>query len=274
MRRISASTRSSAVSEQLVHGGGLVALDKIRFVAIAVEQIRQLLSADPGKHGGIGDLEPVQVEDRQHRAVARRVQEFVGVPARGQRASLGFAVADDTGDNQVRIVERGSISVGQRIAELAAFVDRPWRFRRDVTWNAVGPGELAEQPLHPVPATIDIRVDLGIGSLQVGVRHQARAAMARTDNADHVQVIQLDQAIEMDVDEIQPRRRAPMAKQARFEVFQPKRNLKKRIVLQIDLPDGQVVCRTPIGVHLLKKFGRQRVWHRDLRAGPLLVGRD
>jgi hypothetical protein len=76
------------------------------------------------------------------------------------KTSLSFAVADDTGDNQVGIVERGPISVGQRIAELAAFVDRPWRFRRDVTWNAVGPGELAEQPLHPVPATINIRVDL------------------------------------------------------------------------------------------------------------------
>src|SRR5208283_5839246 len=94
--------------------------------------------------------------------------------------------------------------------------------------------------------------------------------MAWTDNVNHVQVVELDQAIEMDVNEIQPRRRAPMAKQARFEVFQPKRNLKQRVVLQIDLADGQVVCRTPIGVHLLKKFGGQRVWHRNLRAGPPL----
>jgi len=36
--------------------------------------------------------------------------------------------------------------------------------------------------------------------------------MARTDNADHVQIIQLDQAIEMNVDKIQSGRRAPMAK--------------------------------------------------------------
>ena len=32
--------------------------------------------------------------------------------------------------------------------------------------------------------------------------------MARTDNVNHVQVVQLDQSIEMDVDEIQPWRRA------------------------------------------------------------------
>jgi hypothetical protein len=83
--------------------------------------------------------------------------------------------------------------------------------------------------------------------------------MPRTDNVDHVQVIQLDQAMEMDVDEIQSRRGAPMPTQARFEMFQPKRNLKQRIVLQIDLADGQIVCRSPIGVHLLKQFGRQRV---------------
>src|SRR6185437_11826817 len=98
--------------------------------------------------------------------------------------------------------------------------------------------------------------------------------MARTDNADHVQVVELDQAIEMDVEEIQSRCGAPMTQQARFEMVQPKRNLEQRIVLQINLANGQIVCRSPIGVHLFKKFRRQRVWHCNLRAGPLFVGRD
>ena len=42
----------------------------------------------------VRDLPAVEVEDRQHRAVRRRVQERVQVPARGERARLGLAVAD------------------------------------------------------------------------------------------------------------------------------------------------------------------------------------
>ena len=78
-----------------MHQRGIVALDEIRIVAVAAEQLRQLLSADPGKHGRVGDLEPVQVEDRKHRAIARGIEEFVGVPARGEGAGLSFAVTDD-----------------------------------------------------------------------------------------------------------------------------------------------------------------------------------
>jgi hypothetical protein len=63
------------------------------------------------------------VQDRQHRAVRRRVQELVAVPGGRQRSGLGLAVADYAGNDQPRIIERGAIGVGQRIAEFAALVD-------------------------------------------------------------------------------------------------------------------------------------------------------
>jgi hypothetical protein len=89
------------------------------------------------------------MKDRQHGAIARGIEELVGVPAGGQRAGFGLAVADDAGDDQIRVVEGGAIGMGQRIAQFAAFMDRARRFRRDVAGNAVRPGELAEQPLQP-----------------------------------------------------------------------------------------------------------------------------
>jgi len=52
-------------------------------------------------------------ERRKNRAIARGVQKFVGVPTGGQRTSFRLAVADDAGDNQIRIVESGAIGVGQ-----------------------------------------------------------------------------------------------------------------------------------------------------------------
>ena len=86
------------------------------------------------------------MQDRQHAAVAGRVEELVAVPAGGQRPGLRFAVADDAGDDQVRIVERGPVGVAQRVAEFAAFVDAAGRLRGDVAGDAAGEAELLEQP--------------------------------------------------------------------------------------------------------------------------------
>ena len=104
--------------------------------------------ADPGKHGRVGDLVAVEVEDRQHRAVAGGVEELVAVPAGSQGTGLRLAIADDARDDQIRVVERRAVGVGQGVAELAAFMDGAGSFRRGVAGDAAGEGELREQPLQ------------------------------------------------------------------------------------------------------------------------------
>src|SRR5215472_13541863 len=100
-----------------------MSLDEIRRVAVAAEQMIQLFMADPGENGGIGDLVAVEVKDGQNRPVPRRVEEFVGVPARCQRSSFRFAVADDAGNNKIRVVEGGPVGMREGVAKFAAFVD-------------------------------------------------------------------------------------------------------------------------------------------------------
>ena len=89
----------------LVHLVGVGALDEVGRVAVAAEQRLQFLVADARQDGGVGDLVAVEVEDRQHRAVAHRVDELVGMPGGGERPGLGLAVAHDAGDDQFRVVE-------------------------------------------------------------------------------------------------------------------------------------------------------------------------
>ena len=48
---------------QLVHRLRLVPLDEIRRVAVAAEQLIQLLMADPRENARIGDLVAVEVQD-------------------------------------------------------------------------------------------------------------------------------------------------------------------------------------------------------------------
>ena len=142
-------------------------------MAVALEEGDELALGDPGEHGRVRDLVAVQVQDRQHRAVGLRVQELVRVPARGERARLGLAVAHHARDEEVGVVERGAVGVGERVAELAAFVDRAGRLRRDVARDAAGERELAEELAQSLLVQPDIGIDLGVGAFQVRVGDEA-----------------------------------------------------------------------------------------------------
>ena len=87
---------------------------------------------------GIVDLVAVQVKDRQHRAVANRVQELADVPGSRQRPGLRFAVAYYCGDDQLGIVECRAAGMGKHIAQFAPFVNRTGSFRRAVAADAAG----------------------------------------------------------------------------------------------------------------------------------------
>ena len=198
---------------------GFVPFDEVRLVAHALEELLQLLLGNAGQEAGVGDLVAVEVQDRQHAAVAGRVEKLVAVPAGGQRPGFRLAVADDAGDDQVRVVERGAVGVAQRVAQLAAFVDAARRLRRDVAGDAAGEAELLEQPLHPFGVLADVRIDLAVGPFEIGVRHQRRPAVPGADDVDHVQVVALDDPIEMHAEHVQARRRAPVAEQPRLDVL-------------------------------------------------------
>src|SRR5690242_17937945 len=114
------------------------------------------------------------------------------MPTRGERASLGFTIAHDTGDNQVRIVECRAIGVSERITQLPALMNRTRSFRGDMTWNAIGPRELPEKQSQPLSAALDIRIGLRIGTFEVAMRHESGAAMPWAYDIDHVQIVLFD----------------------------------------------------------------------------------
>jgi hypothetical protein len=61
---------------------------------------------------------------------------------------------------------------------------------------------------------------------------------------------------------------AEVAERLRVEanVAQLERHFERRIILRIDLPDRELVCGAPTGIHLSQKIGRQRGRSRSLRA--------
>ena len=55
---------------------------------------------------------------------------------------------------------------------------------------------------------------------------------------------------------------APMPEQTRLDVFELERGFEQRIVLQIDLPDREIIRGAPIRIHFFQQIGRQRGRHQ------------
>ena len=253
-----------------VHFGGVVALDEARLPPAAAEEHLELLVADAGKERGVGDLEAVEVQDRQHRAVRDGVDELVAVPRGGERAGLGLAVADDAGGDEVRVIHHGAEGVRERVAQLAALVDGARRLGRDMARDAAGERKLLEQALHAGRVARDVRVHVGVRAVEIVLRDHGVAAVARAGEIDHVEVVFVDDAVEVRVDEVLAGHGAPVADDLLLDVALGQPPAQQRVVEQVELAGGQIIRRAPPGVHLgqqLRRGCKRFVFHR----GNLLI---
>jgi len=244
---------------ELVHLLGVVAFDELRRPAAATEELVQLLGLYAGQNRRVANLVAIQVQDRQHCPVGDRVEELVGVPGGRQGARFGLSVADDAGDDETGIVERRAEGMTERVPEFATFVDRPRRRRGDVAGDPAGKRELGEQPCQPGLVLADVGIDLAVGALQVGVGDQCRTAVTGTGHVEHVEVALFDHPVQVHVDEVLARRRAPVSNHERLHVRQFQWLLQERIFVEIELADGEIVGGTPIGIHSLEQLGREKV---------------
>ena len=248
----------------LVHHRRIVAFERERLIAVAAHQVFQLRMRNARQHRGIGDLVAVQMQDRQHRAVGCWIQKLVGVPACGQRPGLRFAIAHHAGHNQIGIVERRAVGVHQGVTQLAALVDGARRFRRHVAGNAVRPTELPEQPLDAVTILPDVGINFRIRAFEIRVRDNSRTAVPRADHEDHIQPALADEPVPVHVKKIEAGRGAPVSQQPRLHVVERQRPLQQRIVLEIDLANGKIIRRPPVGIHCGEQFRAQRALIRSL----------
>ncbi len=241
-------------SHGLVHQRGILALDEVRRPAAAAEKLFQFLRFDARENGRVGNLVAVEMQDRQHRAVAGRVQELVGMPGGGQRPGFRLAVADDAGDDQIGIVEHRPEGMAERIAQLAPLVDRARTFRRGVAGNAAGKGKLLEELLQSGLVLADVGINLAVGPLQIGVGDHCRPAVPGAGNIDHVEIVFLDDPVQVYVNEVLPGGRAPVPQQHMLHIRQRQRPPQQRIVVEINLPDREIVGGAPVGVDLAEQL--------------------
>src|ERR1017187_8911064 len=137
-----------------------------------------------GQDSRVADLVAVEVQNRQHSSVGNWVEELVGLPCGGQGTRFRFSVADDAGDDEFGIVERGPECMAERVPQFATLVNRPRRRRRNMAGNPAGERELLEELLQPGLVLGDVRVNLTPGAFEVNVTDNRRAAVTWAGDVD------------------------------------------------------------------------------------------
>ena len=171
------------------------------------------------------------------------------MPGGRERARLGFPVADDAGNREAGIVESGTEGMDKGVAEFASLVDRTGRLWGDVAGHAARERELPEELLQSFFILRDLRIDLAVRALEVGVGDHCRSAVTGAADVEDVCAAFPDDPIQMHVDEIQARRRTPVTEQPGLHVFRLQRLAQQGIVHEIYLADRHVVSRAPVAVH-------------------------
>jgi hypothetical protein len=149
--------------------------------------------------------------------------------------------------------------MAERIAQLAALVDRARALRRCVAGNSSGKRKLNKELPQPDFILADVGIDLAVSALQIRVAHDGWAAMSGAGDVDHVEVVFLDDPVQVHIDEVLPRGCSPVSQQHVLHVRKHQRPLQQRIVVEIDLAHRQIVGSAPVGVHLVEQFRRKCV---------------
>ena len=213
---------------------------------------------DAREDGRVVDLVAVEMQDRQHCAIANRIEELVGMPRGGQRRGFRLAVADHHRHQQVRVVIGRTEGVRHAVAEFAAFVDRAGGFRRAMAADAAGERELLEELAHAFRVLALVRIHLAVKAFQIGRRQDAGRAVAGAGHEDGVQIVLVDQPVQMHPGKAQAGTRTPVAKQAALDVFGLQRLAQQRVVAQEDHARCQVIAGAPVGVDLLQFLAGER----------------
>ena len=112
-------------------------------------------------------------------------------------------------------------------------------------WLGIPPGNenWRKSSRSPSSPRTDVRVQLAVRPLEVGVRDVCRAAVTRPGDEDRVEVARPDRAVQVRVDEVQARHGPEVAEQPRLHVLGLQRLAQQRVVEQVDLPDREIVLQ-------------------------------
>src|SRR6266704_3254380 len=132
------------------------------------------------------------------------------MPCCGCRAGLSLSIANNTSYDEVRIVHRSTKGSSQRIAQLAAFMDRPRYARVAMAGDTTQQGETPDELVQPGTVKRQLGVIFLQSALEVQVRQVRWRSMSRTRYQEHIDIVAHNQSIKVSIDQVDTGTRAPV----------------------------------------------------------------
>ena len=136
-------------------------------------------------------------------------------------------------------------------------MNRARRLRGAVAPDASGKRELLEKFPQAFFVFTLVRVHLGVAAFQIDGSKKTGGAMPGPGQKDHVLIVLLDLAHQVNVGECQAGTRAPMSQEAVLDVFRLQGFPQQWIFLQIEHAQDYVSARSPKRICLAQLIGAQ-----------------
>lgn len=174
------------------------------------------------------------------------------IDARRSGPGLGLAVADDADAHQIGLVHDRAERDAERVAQLAAFVDRARRLCINMAAHAhqhlprtpSTPAHAPGEPARRAEPRDELREALAVARvrgperrervLEPEARQDRGRAVPGPDDVQHVRARAAHEAVRVRVDERETGAGAPVAQQARLDVVRRERALEEDVVLEED----------------------------------------
>src|SRR5271165_2470143 len=150
--------------EKLMDDFGIIPFNEMGRVSLPFIERDKFLVAGASGNRRAGNLVSIQVQDGKHRAVSRGIEKLDAFPTTFERAGFSFAVANDTNNDQIGIIEGCTEGVHQGIAQFPALMHGVRCVRAAMTGYTSGSGKGTKEQPHAVKVLGNLRMHVCISS--------------------------------------------------------------------------------------------------------------
>src|SRR5258708_783275 len=163
------------------------------------------------------------------------------MPCRSGWTRLCLSIANNTGNNQVRIIHHGTKGGSQCIAQFTTFMNGAGNTRGEVTGKATRPGETLDETFQPGLIMRQLWIKPPQRAFKVQIGQVSGCSMSRSGDQKHIQVMLIDETVEMCIDHVNARTCSPVTKQTIFHLFACQRIFQKHIALKVNLSCSEII---------------------------------
>lgn|GEM_PF-1441806 len=186
------------------------------------------------------------------------IEKFITLPRSSKRTSFSFSITDDSGDEEIWMIESSTKCRRERIAKLSSLENRTWCLRICMTRKTTRPTKIMDNRTHTIFSMFIIRIKIAKSSLYIEICEECRVTVTRSCDEQCFLLMSLSEEIEVEIDKINSRNCSPMSENTRLDMFFSQWFFEKKILSEIELRSANIICESKISFSSIDIVKRRR----------------